>query len=382
MPPDFTIREWLHMGDVNGVNDEEKMIECLRITGADKILARFPKGLDARLGPYPADDTPQSLLKEYIKSTETGGFDPWEEQFQKTMKAEIEDEEEWEDTVIGGSGIKNKDCSFSPGEWSKFCFARTLMRKVADLRYVDVALVEQCSRWIVIPLQGQLTSRICLLSIFDEPTAKLDPIASRAVFDKIESLRGECTVIHITHDLTACLKADQVILFEEGKSVEAGTHEALLSSPNSKYAEFYNASMGHREDEEDTDESGTEDENEGDDVIVDADDASQDQLEAEPGSEVKLDEILTSHSIEGSSIVSQPMSTLALGPNQLKDADCVDQVENDREVGPPANSAFQDEEGALQRSRQRRVAEEDEEDQLSDGDSGFGGLSDSSACGE
>lgn len=135
-PADVTIREWLHMGDVTDVHDEEKMQECLRITGADKIIADFPKGLDARLGPYPADDTPQSLLKEYIQETKTGGYDPWEANYDLKFARQIEQEEEYEDDVTNSSRLRNKDCAFSPGQWSKLVFARALMRKSADLRYV------------------------------------------------------------------------------------------------------------------------------------------------------------------------------------------------------------------------------------------------------
>lgn len=94
--------------------------------------------------------------------------------------------------------------------------------------------------------------------IFDEPTAKLDPIASRAVFDQIESLRGKCTVIHITHDLSACLKADQVILFEDSTNMESGTHEDLLSRPDSKYREFYTATLGRGDDGGDSDDEEEE----------------------------------------------------------------------------------------------------------------------------
>lgn len=136
-PADVTIREWLHMGDITETEDEHKMQECLRVTGADKIVARFPKGLDARLGPYPADDTPQSLLKEYIMDAETGRLDPWEDAYGEKISQEIEQEEDFEDEVIGSRSLKNKDCAFSPGEWSKLCFARTLMKRDADLRSVE-----------------------------------------------------------------------------------------------------------------------------------------------------------------------------------------------------------------------------------------------------
>lgn len=133
-PANFTIREWLHMGDTSDVHDEEKMQECLRITGADKVIAKFSKGLEARLGPYPADDSPQSLLREYIRETKTGGYDPWEANYDKKIEQEIEADEDYDDSVTSTGALRKKDCAFSPGEWSKLVFARALMKKNVDLR--------------------------------------------------------------------------------------------------------------------------------------------------------------------------------------------------------------------------------------------------------
>lgn len=133
-PIDFTLREWLHTGDVTNMHDEERLQECLKITGADEVIAKFPKGLDARLGPYPADDTPQSLLREYIRETKTGGFDPWEAEYDQKVEQEIDDEEDTTGTVFDSRRLRNKDCAFSPGEWSKLVVARAMMKKSVDLR--------------------------------------------------------------------------------------------------------------------------------------------------------------------------------------------------------------------------------------------------------
>lgn len=98
------------------------------------MIAKFPKGLDARLGPYPANDTPQSLLKEYIQDNETGGFDPWEADYEKRVERDIELDEEYDDSVIGSGRLRNKECAFSPGEWSKLVMTRAMMKTSADLR--------------------------------------------------------------------------------------------------------------------------------------------------------------------------------------------------------------------------------------------------------
>ena len=90
--------------------------------------------------------------------------------------------------------------------------------------------------------------------IFDEASASLDPLASRAVFDKIESLRGSSTVVHITHDLAACIRADKVIMFEDGQLIETGTHAELVEREGGKYRAFYLAHTGQDDEGEDEDE--------------------------------------------------------------------------------------------------------------------------------
>lgn len=120
------------MGDVSDKDDAAKMEECLRLVGADKIIARFPKGLDARLGPYPADSTPQSLLKDFVEQDEElHSGDVSEQGGGMAFGGAGEDDCGY---VVGSMRLGNKDCSFSPGEWSKMCFARSLMKQNADLR--------------------------------------------------------------------------------------------------------------------------------------------------------------------------------------------------------------------------------------------------------
>lgn len=83
--------------------------------------------------------------------------------------------------------------------------------------------------------------------------------------------------MHITHDLSACLKADQVILFEDGKNVESGTHEALLADPDSKYRLFYNASLGREYEGSDQEDDSDND--------ADIEESDTENTEAESSSE-------------------------------------------------------------------------------------------------
>lgn len=75
--------------------------------------------------------------------------------------------------------------------------------------------------------------------IFDEPATMLDPVAEMKQFMNIkQSLKGR-TAILISHRIGFARLADRILMVENGKIVESGTHEELISK-NSVYAHFFN----------------------------------------------------------------------------------------------------------------------------------------------
>ncbi|MBV9788267.1 MAG: peptidase domain-containing ABC transporter, partial [Chloroflexi bacterium] len=71
--------------------------------------------------------------------------------------------------------------------------------------------------------------------LLDEATSALDAVTEREVFENLAAL--DCTVVVIAHRLSTIADADQILLVEQGKVVERGTHDQLLAL-GSRYQTF------------------------------------------------------------------------------------------------------------------------------------------------
>ena len=98
------------------------------------------------------------------------------------------------DTVVGSRGHR-----FSGGEKQRLAIARTLLR---DPRVL----------------------------ILDEATSALDTETERAVQDAFDALAEGRTTITIAHRLSTVRDADQIVVIDHGRVVEAGTHTSLLAA--------------------------------------------------------------------------------------------------------------------------------------------------------
>jgi ATP-binding cassette, subfamily B, bacterial MsbA len=77
------------------------------------------------------------------------------------------------------------------------------------------------------------------LLVLDEPTSALDTEAEAAVRDGLQLLRGRCTTVVIAHRLETVRHADMVVVLDEGRVVQTGTHHELASQPG-PYAQLLN----------------------------------------------------------------------------------------------------------------------------------------------
>jgi subfamily B ATP-binding cassette protein MsbA len=79
--------------------------------------------------------------------------------------------------------------------------------------------------------------------ILDEATSALDTESERKVQLAIDNLVKDRTVVVIAHRLSTIVKADRIIVFENGEIVESGKHQELLDK-NGKYKKLYEIQFG------------------------------------------------------------------------------------------------------------------------------------------
>ena len=76
--------------------------------------------------------------------------------------------------------------------------------------------------------------------ILDEPTASLDPVAEKEIYDRFNNFVENKTAIYISHRLSSCVFCDRVAVFDSAQLVENGSHRELLEDKDSKYFELWN----------------------------------------------------------------------------------------------------------------------------------------------
>jgi ATP-binding cassette subfamily B protein len=75
--------------------------------------------------------------------------------------------------------------------------------------------------------------------VLDEATSSVDTETEREIQEALERLIAGRTVFAIAHRLSTLRRASRLLVIEDGRLIEAGTHHELLQQPGGRYRRLY-----------------------------------------------------------------------------------------------------------------------------------------------
>jgi len=175
---------------IDGNDTKNIKIEDLRklmgIVTQETIL--FNESIKSNIA-YGLDDFPMETVIEAAKTANAHSF--------------ISETTDGYDTIIGERGLK-----LSGGQRQRLSIARALLKDPQ-------------------------------IMIFDEATSSLDNESEILVQEAIERLMTNRTTFVIAHRLSTIRNATKIIVIDEGRIVQAGTHDELISNEKGLYRKFY-----------------------------------------------------------------------------------------------------------------------------------------------
>jgi ATP-binding cassette subfamily B protein len=66
--------------------------------------------------------------------------------------------------------------------------------------------------------------------ILDDPISQVDMATGSAIVETLKTMRGQKTIIIVSHRISAVRFADQIITLEQGRITEQGAHQDLIAA--------------------------------------------------------------------------------------------------------------------------------------------------------
>ena len=80
--------------------------------------------------------------------------------------------------------------------------------------------------------------------ILDEPTSALDAGSEKIITESLEQLMQGKTTFIVAHRLSTVRKADQILVFKDGRIIERGRHDELIKIDGGEYRRLYELQIG------------------------------------------------------------------------------------------------------------------------------------------
>lgn len=147
----------------------------------------------------------------------------------------------FQDIFIPPETVKNIICC-SQVECNKRLFEKAVndsgfQKTLLELPNKEDTYLVKSTRTEAVDLSGGQQQRLMLarvlykdapVLILDEPTAALDPIAESEIYERYNEMTKNKTSIFISHRLASTRFCDRIILLDDGKIIEEGSHEELM----------------------------------------------------------------------------------------------------------------------------------------------------------
>ncbi|KAF8604173.1 P-loop containing nucleoside triphosphate hydrolase protein [Ceratobasidium sp. AG-I] len=176
----LTVGENIRLGRPESENAVQDVEEASRLGGAYDFIQKLPLKFNTNIEPHKTGYRAWSLGRS------------GKDDFKSLIEAQ-------------------KPTKLSGGEWQRLSLSRTFMKNSDQVR----------------------------LLCYDEPSASLDPKAEFETFERLRKLRGDKTMIFVTHRFGHLNKhADLILYVKDGSVIEQGTHKELLEQ-DGEYAKMY-----------------------------------------------------------------------------------------------------------------------------------------------
>ena len=82
--------------------------------------------------------------------------------------------------------------------------------------------------------------------LLDEPTAALDPVSENKLYETYNEVMSGKTTVFISHRLASTRFCSRIVLIEDGRIIEEGTHDLLLAKKGRYYELFETQAKNYR----------------------------------------------------------------------------------------------------------------------------------------